>query len=82
MVQDTLHKEVLTTVRVHQRMRWRRKDLLQTIFACHLDSYEMASKNYEMDRAIDQLRDDLKHERNQRYALTNSFQDYRKEHET
>ena len=43
--------------------------------ARHLDSYEM-------DRAIDELRDDLKHERHRRYALTDSLQDYRKEHET
>ena len=43
-------------------------------FAHHLDPYEM-------DRAIDELRDDLKHERDQRYALTDTVRKNRKDRE-
>ncbi|CAI5713064.1 unnamed protein product [Hyaloperonospora brassicae] len=42
--------------------------------AHHLDPYEM-------DRAIDELRDDLKHERDRRYALTDTVRKNRKGHE-
>ena len=43
--------------------------------AHHLDPYEM-------DRAISELRDDLGHERDRRYALTDSLRKDRKDHET
>ena len=36
---------------------------------------------YEMDRAIDELRDDLKHERDRRYALTDTVRKNRKDRE-
>ncbi|MCY0725409.1 hypothetical protein OVW19_26945 [Klebsiella pneumoniae] len=36
---------------------------------------------YEMDRAIDELRDDLKHERDRRYDLTDTVRKNRKDHE-
>ena len=44
-------------------------------YAHHLDPYEM-------DRAIAELRDDLGHERNRHYALTDSLRKHRKDHET
>ena len=37
--------------------------------------------HYEMDRAIVELRDDLKHKRDRRYALTDSLRKHRKERE-
>ena len=37
---------------------------------------------YEMDQAIDELRDDLGHERDRRYALTDYLRKHRKGHET
>ena len=46
-----------------------------TCSAYHLDPHDM-------DRAIVELRDDLRHERDRRYALTYIVRQHRKNHET
>ena len=69
MAQGTLHKEALTIVGVHQGCGEGVKHH-PSRSAHHIDQHEM-------DRAIAELREDLEHERDRRYTLTNSVRKHR-----
>ena len=74
MVQDTLHKEALTT-RVSPPKNVEKEERPPPSRSTHhLDPYKM-------DRASVELREDLRHERDRRYALTDSVRKHRKDRE-